>query len=396
MKRILPNELGSSKALAEKIRANIPLVLLLDGLDEVPEADRNSCLEALGQYGVKPGHQFALSSRIEEYAKAKDAPVYGQVEVAPLTATQIEQNLLAYSGLTPEAKPLLNAIQKDPLLKQAIENPFYLNTAQLLFASGKNWSEFGFVAGDVAGRQKELVERFIRWALTHKMKRYYIPEKIEKWLGFLAEKMEKEKLRVFELVDLASFSSWLIWVFKVVGNATLIALTIGVLSNGNYSLAEYVLFALFCVFLLVAIAVLIGVYYLKKVIFDNWNEEKEDTSFLKFVGYIFSTLILLLIFPWLIDKDVVKNKYPYQKFFSKAELLRLGLLHHLIFRFLFYSNSSLPLRLVHFLNEMSRRHLLEFDGNLDTETGGGSWRWRHRIIQEHFLTMNDERVTMNE
>ncbi|MFN0213390.1 MAG: NACHT domain-containing protein, partial [Saprospiraceae bacterium] len=139
LKRILPNELGASKALAEKIGANIPLILLLDGLDEVSESDRNSCLEALGQYGIKPGHQFVVSSRISEYAATKDAPVYSQVELAPLTSKQIEQNLIAFAGLTPEAKPLLNAIQNDPLLKQAIENPFYLNTAQLLFASGKNW-----------------------------------------------------------------------------------------------------------------------------------------------------------------------------------------------------------------------------------------------------------------
>jgi hypothetical protein len=93
LRGILPNALDVSKALAEKIRASTPLILLLDGLDEVPEADRNSCLEALGKYGMKPEHQFALTSRIQEYANAKDAPVYNQVEVSPLTPTQIEQSL---------------------------------------------------------------------------------------------------------------------------------------------------------------------------------------------------------------------------------------------------------------------------------------------------------------
>lgn len=34
---------------------------------------------------------------------------------------------------------------------------------------------------------------------------------------------------------------------------------------------------------------------------------------------------------------------------------------------------------------MSRRHLLEFDGDVDTETGVGTWRWRHRILQEYFV-----------
>lgn len=202
LKRILPNELGASKALAEKIRGNISLILLLDGLDEVSGADRNSCLEALGRYGIRPEYQFVISSRITEYAATKDAPVYSQVEVTPLTADQIEMNLIAHAGLTPEAKPLLNAIQKDPLLKQTVENPFYLNTAQLLFASGKNWSEFGFVAKDVDGRQEELVERFVEYALGHKVKMDYIPKKAKKWLSFLAVKMEEDGLRVFELVDL--------------------------------------------------------------------------------------------------------------------------------------------------------------------------------------------------
>jgi predicted NACHT family NTPase len=31
----------------------IPLILLLDGLDEVKESDRKSCLEAIGFYGAE-------------------------------------------------------------------------------------------------------------------------------------------------------------------------------------------------------------------------------------------------------------------------------------------------------------------------------------------------------
>jgi hypothetical protein len=36
----------------------------------------------------------------------------------------------------------------------------------------------------------------------------------------------------------------------------------------------------------------------------------------------------------------------------------------------------LPLRLVHFLNEMTDRHLFETDG--------ATWRFRHRILQAYF------------
>jgi hypothetical protein len=34
---------------------------------------------------------------------------------------------------------------------------------------------------------------------------------------------------------------------------------------------------------------------------------------------------------------------------------------------------------------MSRRHLLEFDGDPETGKGGGSWRWRHRNERLLFL-----------
>ncbi len=181
LQRILPLELGASKALAEKIRRNTPLVLLLDGLDEVPEDARASCLKAIGEYGAEAKHRFVISSRIAEYTATQDAPVYLEVEVQPLTPQQVVDNLTAYVFTQPEAKPLLNALQTDSLLREAIANPFYLNTAQLLFATGRKYSDFGFTADDVAGRQRELVERFVEDALERKVGREYSKEKARKY-----------------------------------------------------------------------------------------------------------------------------------------------------------------------------------------------------------------------
>jgi len=441
LKRILPNELGASKALAEKIRAQTPLILLLDGLDEVPEQDRNSCLEALGQYGIKPEHQFALTSRIQEYAAAKDAAVYGQVEVAPLTAQQIEMSLTAYAGLTPEAKPLLNAIQKDPLLKQSLENPFYLNTAQLLFASGKNWSEFNFSATDVEGRQGELVKQFVEYALTHKAKRGYSAKKSEKWLRFLAGKMEEDKLKVFELVDvnerwISKNYFWLEFIWDIIEGAlyflfslifwvVLVCISVGVFISYFYvqnSVAPTledvpIIFdtLLWAINYTIRFGIILGgIWWLFHSVIDialrkgipvrlmahwgpwmfiiffssllAWNE-------MKFVG-VLAVLIFLLSF-WAVFSIHVRSYQsfysflvldrPYRRFWAALKWINLFLFEHLVLRFFLFIQSSLPLRLAHFLNEMSRRHLLEFDGDLDTETGGGSWRWRHRIIQEWFL-----------
>jgi len=453
LRRILPNELGASKALAEKIRDQIPLILLLDGFDEVLEQDRNSCLEALGQYGIKPEHQFALTTRIEEYAAAKDAAVYGQVEIAPLTAQQIEMSLTAYAGLTPEAKPLLNAIQKDPLLKQSLENPFYLNTAQLLFASGKNWSEFNFSATDVEGRQQELVQRFVEYALKYKVKQDYLPEKAEKWLRFLAGKMEEDKLRVFELVDFkpiwtnlyltytvlifsplivffVKFNNKLIQSTHPDGNPDGIDFLVKQLGGGYNGKLFLVTFILFLTIILMAI--ITGGFnqnhkrHHVDAISWAWNKAVKDWRIILKEGFesehkipFIASILLLIIFPlvslirentdvfiikillsikiiiifWLglflyagfSTRNLISLNHPYQRFVSAFKFFNLSGLQHLILRILVAIESSLPLRLVHFLNEMSRRHLLEFDGDLDTESGGGSWRWRHRIIQEYFL-----------
>lgn len=72
------------------------------------------------------------------------------------------------------------------------------------------------------------------------------------------------------------------------------------------------------------------------------------------------------------------------------KLLGFVIILHFYLRTALYLESSLPLRLVTFLNEMSLRHLLEFDGDPSTGKGGGAWRWRHRIIQEYFLERKSE------
>jgi len=83
--------------------------------------------------------------------------------------------------------------------------------------------------------------------------------------------------------------------------------------------------------------------------------------------------------------SILKINNPYQRLIYSLWNFDLAIIVHFSIRYSLYKEMRLPLALVYFLNEMSRRHLLEFDGDLDTETGGGSWRWRHRIIQEYFL-----------
>lgn len=218
---ILPTEMGVNKALAKKVVEEFQLILLLDGFDEVREEDRKSCLEAIGRYGKDADKQYVISSRIEEYKQVtKDAPVNYQLEVAPLTVEQVEQELQRLGHQQPEAMRLLQAIQKDALLRETVQNPFYFNTLQLIFANGVSWSDLDFQADTVEGRQGEIVERFVATEL--KYQEAYPAEKVRKWLGFLADGMNRHNLVVFELVDLQySWGEWkkfnYIWAFFIKG-----------------------------------------------------------------------------------------------------------------------------------------------------------------------------------
>ena len=84
------------------------------------------------------------------------------------------------------------------------------------------------------------------------------------------------------------------------------------------------------------------------------------------------------------NTHIVQIATPYQRFKASMKKLYFSILQHLFLRYQLFKQGLFPLHLVTFLNEVSLRHILEFDGNAETSTGGGSWRFRHRILQEYF------------
>ncbi|PHN01814.1 hypothetical protein CRP01_34815 [Flavilitoribacter nigricans DSM 23189 = NBRC 102662] len=56
-------------------------------------------------------------------------------------------------------------------------------------------------------------------------------------------------------------------------------------------------------------------------------------------------------------------------------VFHFSILQHIHLRYLLYKKDLLPKKLVHFLKEATKQNILESDG--------GSWRFRHRIIQDH-------------
>ncbi|PHN00774.1 NACHT domain-containing protein [Flavilitoribacter nigricans] len=197
---LLP-QMGFSKGLTKNILTEDRLLPLFDGLDELDELDeeyRQTCLEAIGEYGKNQNSDYIICSRIQEYAQGIDAPVYCQIMVKPLTLQQIQISLKEQNS--PETRGILDAIGKDTLISDAIKTPFYLNIIQQLFASMKSWDEFGFRSGSLEGRKKEIVECFIQ--SSTKSITDYSSIKVKKWLSFLAYRMNDRNDVTFELVNL--------------------------------------------------------------------------------------------------------------------------------------------------------------------------------------------------
>ncbi len=207
---ILPAELGVTKPYAKTILKQNQLVFLFDGFDEIEAWSRTSCLDAIGQFGADANQKFVITSRIEEYKRvAKDAPVYAQIQVAPLRFEQIETELEKQAFLQPEAKILLNALKKDALLREVAEIPFYFNTLQLLFASGKTLSDLHFSSQTLETRQNEIVERFVESELKQIDDKQNELQKSKHWLSFLAFKMTEFDKVAFGLADLQYY--WWKW-----------------------------------------------------------------------------------------------------------------------------------------------------------------------------------------
>lgn len=421
----LPVELGVSTRSAELIWQGTSLVLLLDGLDEVPISDRNSLITEIGKFGVDANQQFLISSRSAEYAETKDAAVYAQVEVSPLTTDQVKMSIVALSYNQPEGRKLFDAIQKDQLFLSTLVNPFYLNTAQLLFATGENWSDFNFKAANLEGLKQELVALFVDRQLAKKGSRSYNPEKAKRWLSFLASRMSRENLVTFELRDLQPnwikisistlfffffgnlFFIWLVYIlpdFQLNWLILLITLTI-------YNFFIYIFIRIpdriittdkwrwswsgFKLYLKISvITVLFFGLSLELIIYFFSDRYMFGLGLLISLYINVFILIFLGVFRgrWFSKHDLVVINSPYKRLKNSLLFLNPALIKHLALRIVLYLLSLMPLRLVNFLNEMALRSILEFDGDAKTGKGGGVWRFRHRILQDYFTEQWNNRL----
>ncbi|WHT16871.1 NACHT domain-containing protein [Crossiella sp. CA-258035] len=109
------------------------LLLLLDGLDEVPPEHRDSCVAAIEEYRHARGATFplVLTCGTDVYTALTTAPRTRRVvEVRPLTVDQVARHLAAAG---PELAGLRTALAADPGLAELVTTPLFLAVASVAY-----------------------------------------------------------------------------------------------------------------------------------------------------------------------------------------------------------------------------------------------------------------------
>ena len=192
----------NAKVLAESNN----LLLLLDGFDEIGEQYRNSCFKSLMVYLQKVKNsrktsqpEVIICSRITEYEKAIDAPVFASVKIEPLTKYDVTKVLtpLVEKKNFPAAKRLNTVLKENQEWYAAITSAFFMHT--LLNIAQHTRPEFE--GNSKEALQREITETYIKIELDKVEK--FRSNKVKRWLGWLAWNMKYLEGNVtFELVDL--------------------------------------------------------------------------------------------------------------------------------------------------------------------------------------------------
>lgn len=192
---------------------NDELLLLLDGLDEVPGRLRAGCVSAINQFRETHGLAgIVVCSRTDEYrATGIELKLGGAILLEPLTLAQVDAYLEAVES---PLAGLRTAMQRESRLRDIARTPLMLSILRMAFND-----TFKDRASDLSMSQDELTaaaddpRRVLFATYIERMfrRRYrdpaYPPEKTKEWLAWLAQKMVEHNENMFFIEQIQP--SWL-------------------------------------------------------------------------------------------------------------------------------------------------------------------------------------------
>ncbi|MEM7032052.1 MAG: NACHT domain-containing protein [Chloroflexota bacterium] len=180
-------------------------ILLLDGLDEVSDEARLSCVHAINEYRLQ--HQatkIVVCSRIDEYVNLpQKLTLSGAIVIQPLTAQQTDDY---FKKMGKEFRAIRKLFREDDLLLDWANFPLFLYVIAVAY-KGKNLTELQKIH---TGNLNQLYDIYIAQMLVHNQtiaSSPYSIEQVVRWLSYLANMLEHHHSTVFYLENIEF--SWL-------------------------------------------------------------------------------------------------------------------------------------------------------------------------------------------
>lgn len=187
---------------------NNRLLLLLDGLDEVKEESRASCVEAINAFVEEYGVSGAIvCSRTTEYnALPIRLKFRGAVVLQPLARDQVKTY---FDQAGPKLHALRTVLGNDSILQELAQSPLMLSVMSLAY-QGMPIEELTRDDLDtIEERREHIFDVYVERMLERKGKeaRSYKGKQTKTWLAWLAKKMTEKAQTVFLIEQLQP--SWL-------------------------------------------------------------------------------------------------------------------------------------------------------------------------------------------
>ena len=191
------------KRIAQAWVADARLVLLLDGLDEVPVERRVACVAAINafeQVHHPPG--LAVTCRVAEYdALSVKLRLRAAICLQALTPAQIERYFAAAgAGLD----HLRVTMREDEGLRELARTPLMLSVMTMAWHDAPAEGVRTAGAGTIEERRQQLFAAYVQAALTRRGKSAggFSPEQTVGWLTWLARRMKEHGHTLFAVEQL--------------------------------------------------------------------------------------------------------------------------------------------------------------------------------------------------
>ncbi|MEI6429914.1 MAG: caspase family protein [Pseudanabaena sp. ELA607] len=170
------------------------LLLMLDGLDEVSSDRRNACVEAINHFHGEYGQtEIVVCSRMKDYeALTQRLQFQGAIFIQPLEEAQVFEY---FDRLGAELAGVREMLTMDAKLLELAQTPLMANIIAITY---RGMSVTDLIKMSLSeDHVRHLFDAYIDCMLRRRPNKRYAPNKVKRWLGFLATQLKNESQTVF-------------------------------------------------------------------------------------------------------------------------------------------------------------------------------------------------------